>query len=1076
MADGKIEIDVILNDGSLAKGIANLDDLERSSEKAGVGIGSMVKAMGLVKLASGAFNVMKSSMDGAISRFDTMQKFPKVMSALGFSAEDSQKSIGKLSDGIDGLPTKLDDVVSSTQRMTSITNDLDKSTDATIALNNAFLASGASTDGAARGMDQYMKILSTGKVELDSWSTLQETMPLALQKTAEAFKFTGKSAQNDLYAALKSGKISIDEFQDKLIELGTGTGMLANLAKENSLGIATSIGNLKNSVAKNLGNMLTKFDEIIQKTSGKTIAKNIDGLKVLINNTFGAIIKSMDNIIPMIEKITTFVKDNATAFKILGGVVVAVAGGFVAFKATIGIMNSVKGAITGVKTAFTAMKFAMMANPFALVIAGVAALVAALVYFYKTSETFRSKVDNMVKSLSDFLAPLKNVGEGIKLFGELLSHVLSGTYIAGYLDEMRDKFSKLFPESVFNQLLRFSQFLLGIKVVIGSFIGILNGSIKSITDLEDATGGVIKEETIRRMMSIGKATKDVITYFKNLLNPTKSAGKSIDIFGIAMKILKGVFLSLLGPIGLAIKAFELIAKALGGGDIKKGVSTIMDSFSGLAKGIKDNSKQAGASVGDLIEGILKAIANALPGIIKGGLAIVTGLIKGLAEGIIPLTLAAGELIRNFIVGLVIAIPQIVLAAGMLITTFIMSLTAVMPQIIAAGLELLLSLIIGITQGLPQIVTAVATMITTFLDSLTENIGQIIESGVNLLVAWLQGITDNLDKIIATVSNLITTFLTEVANHLPELITSGANLIIAWLQGIADNLGGVIEAAVNVIVAFLQGIANNLPKVVSAAVDVIVAFVRSVGNNLDKIVRAAWDLVDKMVQTIVTSADRMAKAAIALLNGLADSLDKNRDAVHRAITRLLESMVRMFVPDILWNAGAAIIDGFVGGLKSAWEKGKEFIGGIGNWIKEHKGPISYDKKLLIPAGKSIMTGFKGGLQKGFKNVQALVNSMADKVQFGFETNLNSSQFVPVLPKITAESALNIGGRMSTGTNTLNNYYTTNNGGSQSDNSEVVGLLKKLVNKDTVLVVKEDVLAKVVDRRQANNLALRNYQVE
>ncbi|MFD1902463.1 tape measure protein [Enterococcus termitis] len=129
-----------------------------------------------------------------------MQKFPKVMDALGFSADESSRNVNKLSDGIDGLPTKLDDVVATAQRMTSVTGNLDKSTDATLALNNAMLASGASTDDASRGMEQYIQMLSTGKVDMQSWRTLQETMPIGLQKTAEAMGFLGRTAQVDLYA------------------------------------------------------------------------------------------------------------------------------------------------------------------------------------------------------------------------------------------------------------------------------------------------------------------------------------------------------------------------------------------------------------------------------------------------------------------------------------------------------------------------------------------------------------------------------------------------------------------------------------------------------------------------------------------------------------------------------------------------------------------------------------------------------------------------------------------------------------------------------------------------------------
>lgn len=288
------------------KGVGDSSDkafqkIDSGSRRADFSIIKMATSLGLVKLASAGFDVLKSSLDGAISRFDTMQKFPKVMGALGFSAEDSTKAINKLGDGIDGLPTKLDDVVGTAQRMTTVTGNLDKSTDATIALNNAMLASGATTADASRGMDQYIQMLSTGKVDMQSWRTLQETMPIGLQKTAEAMGYVGESAQNDLYAALQSGEVTFNEFQDQLIELGTGTGDLAELAKVNSEGIATSFSNLKNSVVKGLANLITKFDEIVKKTTGKTIAQNLDSLKGVINKTFGAIEKAMDGIIPLIE-------------------------------------------------------------------------------------------------------------------------------------------------------------------------------------------------------------------------------------------------------------------------------------------------------------------------------------------------------------------------------------------------------------------------------------------------------------------------------------------------------------------------------------------------------------------------------------------------------------------------------------------------------------------------------------------------------------------------------------------------------------------------------------------------------
>src|SRR5699024_7613312 len=176
-------------------------------------------------------------------------------------------------------------------------------TDMVIALNNAFLASGASSEDAARGMQQYNQMLSNGKVDLDSWKTIQETMPLSLQKTAEAMGYTGETAKNDLYQALKDGEVTFDQFGDSLIELGTGTGDLAKLAKENSLGIATSFINLKNSTIKGLEKIIEKFDELSQKFTGKTIAEHIDSVKSIINKAFDSMADSMDKIIPIIDKV-----------------------------------------------------------------------------------------------------------------------------------------------------------------------------------------------------------------------------------------------------------------------------------------------------------------------------------------------------------------------------------------------------------------------------------------------------------------------------------------------------------------------------------------------------------------------------------------------------------------------------------------------------------------------------------------------------------------------------------------------------------------------------------------------------
>ncbi|ARD67831.1 hypothetical protein B2M23_20820 [Eubacterium limosum] len=87
-------------------------------------------------------NAISASMDAAIKRTDIMNNFPKVMSNMGISAEASQAAITKMSDKLTGLPTSIDAAASSVQRFTSKNNDVGKSTDMFLALNNALLAGG----------------------------------------------------------------------------------------------------------------------------------------------------------------------------------------------------------------------------------------------------------------------------------------------------------------------------------------------------------------------------------------------------------------------------------------------------------------------------------------------------------------------------------------------------------------------------------------------------------------------------------------------------------------------------------------------------------------------------------------------------------------------------------------------------------------------------------------------------------------------------------------------------------------------------------------------------------------------
>lgn len=350
MTDGKVTI-VVDVDGNKVK-VLN-DELDKTAQKGDRGSSSLKKfAVGsaVFQLAAKGAELLGEALGGAIQRFDTLESYPRVMQAMGHSTEDVTRSTKKLAAGIEGLPTTLNEVVGTAQRLTSITGDINKSTDLTLALNNAFLASGSSSADASRGLQQFSQMLSAGKVDMQSWKTLQETMPYALQKTAESFGFAGQSAQNDFYSALKEGRITFNQFSRKLVELNGGVGGFAELAKTNSKGIQTSFGNLKNAVVKGVANTIKALDDLTKAATGKTIAENFDALKVIINAAFGVIVNVIKASTPVFQTLFSILGTGASVISFLTPAIIGLVAALVTMRAINQAVKTTKDLISAWKT------------------------------------------------------------------------------------------------------------------------------------------------------------------------------------------------------------------------------------------------------------------------------------------------------------------------------------------------------------------------------------------------------------------------------------------------------------------------------------------------------------------------------------------------------------------------------------------------------------------------------------------------------------------------------------------------------------------------------------------------------
>lgn len=426
--------------------------------------------MGIYQIAAKAASAVSEQFAGAVSRFDTLNNFPKVMESMGASSNQAHQAIKTLSDGIQGLPTSLDEVATTTQVFMPLSKNANDAAKATLALNDAFLASNATTADASRGLEQYKQMLANGKVDMMGWRSVEETMPASLQKVAKSFGIASGSTQ-ELYNQLSSGKITMKELNDRFIELDGGANGFHQTALNATNGIGTAFKNMGTRTKIALANVLTGFNDMVKTLTGSSIGGNINKMTSQFGNfgkagqqAFEGLGKEIKPLTPAFKTLgeiigtifsaaATTIKDtksaisgltsplqnsskfakplndalkgiasHKTALKAVGIAIGSIVEGLIAFGTVVGTVNLVTKAIASLRAVMVALDAAMAANPIGLTIAIVVALGAAFLAAYKQSTTFRNGVNAVVSAVKKgFSAALSAINSFFKTVGKFFT-------------------------------------------------------------------------------------------------------------------------------------------------------------------------------------------------------------------------------------------------------------------------------------------------------------------------------------------------------------------------------------------------------------------------------------------------------------------------------------------------------------------------------------------------------------------------------------------------------------------------------------------------------------------------------
>lgn len=397
--------------------------------------------MGIVSsVTSRALDAISGSIASAVNRVDTIANFPKIMQSVGYSADEARTTIERLSSGVDGLPTSLDAIVGSVQKIAPVSGSLATATDIALAFNNALLAGGKSQEVMNSAFEQYSQMLSTGRVDMQSWKILAQAMPGQLNQIAKAL-LGANANQADLYKAMQSGAITFDQFNNAIVSLNNeglpGYASFAEQARISTESIGTAWTNVQNRINKAVAKIIDHIGQANIAGAINDFSSSFSGIADTVITYLDPVISTVGSFMDQLQNngaITSFgdalnvLKDVFdSTIGLIGDLITTFTGLDSSEDASRSAADLLKSAADGVKSAIELARDAVQGLRDNLtVVAPVIVAVATALIAYETIKAVRSIADDfgLLKSAASLAFDAIKGGEGVlstlSVFGELV--------------------------------------------------------------------------------------------------------------------------------------------------------------------------------------------------------------------------------------------------------------------------------------------------------------------------------------------------------------------------------------------------------------------------------------------------------------------------------------------------------------------------------------------------------------------------------------------------------------------------------------------------------------------------------
>lgn len=499
----------------------------------------------------------------------------------------------------------------------------------------------------------------------------------------------------------------------------------------------------------------------------------------------------------------------------------------------------------------------------------------------------------------------------------------------------------------------------------------------------------------------------------------------IKAFGAAMKTAgMGNILALGGAVaiaavgigaGIAIIAAGLSLIASKGEGVATIINAVGQAFATVATAIIGAFADAIVTVSGVLPNVTSALAQLSP------LVVAFGEAMGAAA---PFITALGEAIS----GIATAVTPIV----EIISNAFVSVSQIIADAIVQIVEAIAPFAPAITEMVVAIAPSIADIVSSFSDMFSQ-VSPIIDSLTNLLKTFGEQVSSILESaggVVESFGSAIRNVLDGVAGIFDSIGNASLNAgqgFKALAEGVVmitnTNLGDMVASlgAVALGVGKIAGYGSDLSAVGSGmtilsngmmmfaqsamlATTALSTF-PSLISNLSAVAGSAPTSLLILATSVKTAGTlmatsmqaSMAQVLIAVNNGMISIVQSVRNnasqmvEVWRVSGQQLVSATQGFVNSAnntlsqigrgvnLYSNGSALMAGLKSGIDSGWSQITSSVSNMAQWIKDHKGPVSYDRRLLIENGSALMAGLNQGIQTGWRNVMDNISGMAGTIQ-------------------------------------------------------------------------------------------------